>query len=54
MAELATARRTTHLQLANEATDLLREAGAPRYRHILVDEAQDLHPAQWRLLRANR
>jgi hypothetical protein len=52
MAELATARRTTHLQLANEATHLLREAGAPRYRHILVDEAQDLHPAQWRLLRA--
>ena len=52
MAELATARQTTHLQLANEATHLLREAGAPRYRHILVDEAQDLHPAQWRLLRA--
>ena len=51
-AELATARQTTHLQLANEATHLLREAGAPRYRHILVDEAQDLHPAQWRLLRA--
>ena len=52
MAELATARQTTHLQLANEATHLLREARAPRYRHILVDEAQDLHPAQWRLLRA--
>ena len=52
MAELATARRTTHLQLANEATHLLRKAGAPRYRHILVDEAQDLHSAQWRLLRA--
>ena len=52
MAELATARQTTHLQLVNEATHLLREAGAPRYRHILVDEAQDLHPAQWRLLRA--
>ena len=52
MAELATARRTTHLQLANEATHLLREAGVPRYRHILVDEAQDLHSAQWRLLRA--
>ena len=52
MAELATARQTTHLQLANEATHLLRETGAPCYRHILVDEAQDLHPAQWRLLRA--
>ena len=31
---------------------MLRQAGAPRYRHILVDEAQDLHPSQWRLLRA--
>ena len=51
-AELAAARESTHLQLANEATHLLRQAGAPRYRHILVDEAQDLHPAQWRLLRA--
>ena len=50
--ELATARRSTHFQLANEATRLLRQPGAPRYRHILVDEAQDLHPAQWRLLRA--
>jgi hypothetical protein len=26
-----------------------RQAGEPRYRHVLVDEAQDLHPAQWRL-----
>ena len=51
-AELAAASQTTHLQLANEATRLLRQAGAPPYRHILVDEAQDLHPVQWRLLRA--
>jgi hypothetical protein len=51
-AELAAARKSTHLQLANEATRLLRQAGQPRYRHILVDEAQDLHLAQWRLLRA--
>jgi hypothetical protein len=50
--ELAAARQSTHFQLANEATHLLRQAGAPRYRHILVDEAQDLHPSQWRLLRA--
>ena len=50
--ELAAARQSTHFQLANEATQLLRQPGAPRYRHILVDEAQDLHPAQWRLLRA--
>ena len=48
-AELAEASQTTHLQLANEATQLLNQ---PPYAHILVDEAQDLHPAQWRLLRA--
>ncbi|WP_214412640.1 UvrD-helicase domain-containing protein [Sphaerisporangium fuscum] len=57
----ATGRRTL-LQLAAEACTLLgRTTGdllgddAPArepYRHILVDEAQDLHPAQWRLLRA--
>ena len=51
-AGLAAARQSTHLQLAGEAAHLLRQAGAPRYRHILVDEAQDLHLAQWRLLRA--
>ena len=51
-AELAAAGQSTHLQLAGEAALLLRQAGAPRYRHILVDEAQDLHPSQWRLLRA--
>ena len=45
--QLDAARQSTHLQLANEATHLLRqaEADAPRYRHVLVDEAQDLHPA---------
>ncbi|HEY6496049.1 MAG TPA: UvrD-helicase domain-containing protein [Trebonia sp.] len=52
MTGLDAARLSTHLQLANEATHLLRQAGVPRYRHILVDEAQDLHPSQWRLLRA--
>ena len=51
-AELKAANQATHLQLANEATRLLRQAGTLAYRHILVDEAQDLHPAQWRLLRA--
>jgi hypothetical protein len=49
---LTAARQSTHLQLANEATHLLRQADAPRYRHILVDDAQDLHSSQWRLLRA--
>ncbi|WP_327047840.1 AAA family ATPase [Microbispora sp. NBC_01189] len=54
--------RRTLLQLASEAAGLLgravgdllgdREPGREPYRHIVVDEAQDLHPAQWRLLRA--
>ncbi|MEV6982376.1 UvrD-helicase domain-containing protein [Sphaerisporangium sp. NPDC051017] len=54
--------RRTLLQLAAEAStllgrttgDLLDDQGPARepYRHIVVDEAQDLHPAQWRLLRA--
>ncbi|MFI6508537.1 UvrD-helicase domain-containing protein [Streptosporangium sp. NPDC050855] len=54
--------RRTLLQLASEAStllgrttgDLLEETEPVRepYRHIVVDEAQDLHPAQWRLLRA--
>ncbi|MEU9733392.1 UvrD-helicase domain-containing protein [Streptomyces sp. NPDC048002] len=41
----------TWLQTCAEAARLLAEKG-PRYRHVVVDEAQDLHPAQWRLLRA--
>ncbi|MFF3715544.1 UvrD-helicase domain-containing protein [Streptomyces prasinus] len=41
----------TWLQTCAEAARLL-EAEEPRYRHVVVDEAQDLHPAQWRLLRA--
>ncbi|OSP44759.1 DNA helicase UvrD [Streptomyces sp. 13-12-16] len=41
----------TWLQTCAEAARLLEEKG-PQYRHVVVDEAQDLHPAQWRLLRA--
>ncbi|MFI6059220.1 UvrD-helicase domain-containing protein [Streptomyces sp. NPDC051286] len=41
----------TYLGTCAEAADTL-EAKGPLYRHIVVDEAQDLHPAQWRLLRA--
>ncbi|MFF3499324.1 UvrD-helicase domain-containing protein [Streptomyces sp. NPDC003247] len=41
----------TWLQTCAEAARLLEEKGPP-YRHVVVDEAQDLHPAQWRLLRA--
>ncbi|MFF1604233.1 UvrD-helicase domain-containing protein [Streptomyces mirabilis] len=41
----------TWLQTCAEAARLLEKSG-PLYRHVVVDEAQDLHPAQWRLLRA--
>ncbi len=44
--------RSTFLQLANEAARFLHDSDEPLYRHVIVDEAQDLHPAQWRLLRA--
>ncbi len=50
--ELRAADRSTHLQLANEATQILRDSGQTLYKHVIVDESQDLHPAQWRLLRA--
>lgn len=38
-------------QLAAEAARLLAADG-PVFRHAVVDEAQDLHPTQWRMLRA--
>ena len=50
--QLSAAGHCTYTQLANEATQLLRRTGQTLYRHVIVDEAQDLHPAQWRLLRA--
>ncbi|HVT66861.1 MAG TPA: UvrD-helicase domain-containing protein, partial [Trebonia sp.] len=45
--------RETSVRLASEAARALA-SGAVRlpYRHVIVDEAQDLHPAQWRLLRS--
>lgn len=42
---------TTHLRICANAADLLIGERAP-YAHVVVDEAQDLHPAQWRVLRA--
>ncbi|AEB44343.1 UvrD-helicase domain-containing protein [Micromonospora maris] len=48
---LAKRRLRTHTQLADDAAAIARRVPAP-YRHVIVDEGQDLHPAQWRLLRA--
>lgn len=46
----------TYTELAARAASSLqsdpRLAGRFGYRHAVIDEAQDLHPAHWRLLRA--
>lgn len=48
----------TFLQVCAEAARVLDEGSTPGegdgrpFRHVVVDEAQDLHPAQWRFLRA--
>ncbi|OLT00092.1 hypothetical protein BJF90_07310 [Pseudonocardia sp. CNS-004] len=45
-------RKWTHLTIADEAARLVAARERPPFRHVVVDEIQDLHPAQWRLLRA--
>ncbi len=42
----------THETIRRQATRLLEEATDKPFRHIVIDEAQDLSPDQWRLLRA--
>ncbi|MGK4907229.1 UvrD-helicase domain-containing protein [Streptomyces sp. PHES57] len=42
---------TTYLRVCARAAEHLADEPAP-YSHVVVDEAQDLHPAQWRVLRA--
>ncbi|SCE87572.1 UvrD/REP helicase N-terminal domain-containing protein [Micromonospora matsumotoense] len=53
-AELTAAGSATYLQICARAADLLADADRAThgYDHVVVDEAQDLHPAQWRVLRA--
>jgi superfamily I DNA/RNA helicase len=51
-AELRKTRRYTFLLLAHEAAQILSRQVEKPYLHVIVDEAQDLHPPQWRLLRA--
>jgi CRP-like cAMP-binding protein len=51
LAELQRRSQATYLQLADQAADLLAGRSARPFGHVIVDEAQDLHPAQWRLLR---
>ena len=51
-ARMAEADLWTFTQIAAEAADILDRTGQRRYSHVVVDEAQDLHPAKWRLVRA--
>jgi hypothetical protein len=44
--------RRTYLQMADAAAGFLGARTVRPYDHVIVDEAQDLHPAQWRMLRA--
>lgn len=52
-AAMATQGRSTHLQVCARAAGLLTQDShrKPVYEHVVVDEAQDLHPVQWRALR---
>jgi hypothetical protein len=47
---LLAARETTYVLLLRELLDLLPD-GEHHYRHVVIDEAQDLHPLHWRMLR---
>lgn len=44
--------KRTYLQLAGAAAGYVKARTVKPYRHVIVDEGQDLHEAQWRLLRA--
>ena len=51
LGELERRRVVTYLQIADRAAGLLAGRTSKPFAHVVVDEAQDLHPAQWRLLR---
>ncbi|MGI5357444.1 3'-5' exonuclease [Streptomyces sp. CA-252508] len=50
--QLRQAGEWTFLQVCAEAARILDDREERPYHHVVVDEAQDLHPAQWRFLRA--
>ncbi len=50
--ELARKGQRSFLQMAADAAELAVAQQRGRYDHIVVDEAQDLHSAHWKLLRA--
>jgi superfamily I DNA/RNA helicase len=44
--------KRSFLQLAEAAAGYLNQRSERPYKHVIVDEAQDLHETQWHLLRA--
>ncbi|MFB6613195.1 UvrD-helicase domain-containing protein [Streptomyces sp. NPDC056367] len=50
--ELRQADELTFLQVCAEAGRLMEPRMERPFRHVVIDEAQDLHPVQWRMLRA--
>ena len=50
--ELVERDQRTFLQLAASAAGTLAGRSVKPYQHVIVDESQDLHEAQWRMLRA--
>lgn len=50
--ELEARNAHTYETVCAEATRILSERDDKPYDHVIVDEAQDLHPVRWRLLRA--
>lgn len=50
--EMTRRRQRTFLQVADDAAGYVGASAVKPYRHVVVDEAQDLHEVQWRLLRA--
>ncbi|MFW5419954.1 AAA family ATPase [Nocardiopsis sp. CNT-189] len=51
-ARMRTGRALAAEEIHAEAARLLAERGEKPYTNLVVDEAQDLHPMQWRTLRA--
>jgi len=51
-AKLAADKKRTFLQLAQAAAGYAANRPTKPYRHVIIDEAQDLHESQWRMLRA--
>ncbi|MET8164874.1 SAV_2336 N-terminal domain-related protein [Streptomyces sp. NPDC005329] len=49
---LKTQGRVPSLKVSLRAAELLGAEERPAYHHVVVDEAQELHPAQWRVIRA--